>query len=322
LTNNGLHRFFITGPTGPVGIDGYIGFDGVTGPIGADGYIGSTGPTGFIRTGPTGSVRTGPTGAGSLVTGPTGPVLTGPTGPVLTGPTGADNTVPGPIGLTGAVQTGSTGAGSLVTGPTGPVMTGPTGPVMTGPTGASSTVPGPTGVTGPTGPTGIAFTGPTGVIQTGPTGAGNAVSCRYFLRTGPTGLADSGSTGTRLSAFNVKDWDTHNAAVTGPPWLFTAPVAGKYLVIVAIEILDSGSFDVGDRGQIKIVTNYSNSGLVVYRVWMQASPSSWAYTTVFPVIIDLAVNDTVHVVFYQVSGSTVYLNGNSDANWIAVQQLS
>jgi hypothetical protein len=126
-----------------------------------------------------------------------------------------------------------------------------------------------------------------------------------------------------LSSFNVKDWDTHNAAViTGPsgPWLFTTPVAGKYLIIVAIELSNSTNFDTDEQGQIKIIKNYEPA--IVYRIWMQATPTSWGYAVVLPTILNLAVSDTIHIVFYHLSGDTEYMNGNSNANWITIQQLS
>jgi len=122
---------FLSGPTGPQGIQGptgATGAQGATGPTGPQGIQGATGPTGpqGIQ-GPTGA--TGAQGA----TGPTGPQgIQGATGPT------------GPQGIQGA------------TGPTGPQgIQGATGP--TGPQGIQ-------GATGPTGPFGVV--GSTDLIPT------------------------------------------------------------------------------------------------------------------------------------------------------------
>jgi collagen type VII alpha len=208
-----------TGPTGPLGLTGSIGFTGptgFTGPLGPTGSIGFTGQTGY--TGPlghTGSIGfTGQTGyTGSIGnTGPTGPLgLTGSIG--FTGQTGYT----GPLGHTGSIGfTGPTGyTGSIGdTGPTGPLgLTGSIG--FTGPTGYTGSI-GDTGPTGPLGLTGsIGFTGPTGFTgsrgDTGYTGhTGYTGPTGYSGPTGPQGFSITGPTGPSPNATSLSLIEVHN----------------------------------------------------------------------------------------------------------------
>jgi hypothetical protein len=322
---DGIRRFLHIGNTGPTGVPGYVGLDGVTGPTGAPGYIGSdgtTGPTGPAQTGPTGTIVTGPTGSNSIITGPTGPAQTGPTGPVLTGPTGSNSIITGPTGP-GAVVTGPTGV-SVITGPTGDnTQTGPAA-VVTGPTGIDSIVTGPTGGS-QTGPAGVAVTGATGVsIVTGPTGAGGLATCQYFLRTGPTGLTN-GVTGTRVD-YNTQGWDSHSAVTTGSSWVFTVPVTGKYLVIAEVDLtnhnVNSSNFDVGDQLQLHIMKGDPGTSIAYYNLVMEASPTSWIGNVLIRDVLDLTASDTIWIKCYQSSGAIAYLNGSFASNWVAIHQLS
>jgi hypothetical protein len=182
-------------------------------------------------------------------------------------------------------------------------------------------VPGPTGPV-LTGPTGFSLTGPTGVnIITGPTGAGGGVSCRYY-NTGPftTGSATgigSGGTGTRID-YNIQDWDTHSAVATGSSWVFTAPVAGKYHVIVSVNFSATSNWDANDRLQIRIVRNGSNA--TYFTKDMQASPTGWINMSMADAIISLNAGDTMWIVIYHESGGTEYLN-NTNQNWVTINQI-
>lgn len=318
---DGIRRFLHIGNTGPTGVPGYVGLDGVTGPTGAPGYIGSdgtTGPTGPAQTGPTGIIVTGPTGSNSIITGPTGPAQTGSTGPILTGPTGADSIITGPTGP-GAVVTGPTGA-SVITGPTGDnTQTGPAA-VVTGPIGIDSIVTGPTGGS-QTGPAGAAITGATGVsIVTGPTGAGGLVTCQYFLRTGPTGLTN-GVTGTRVD-YNTQGWDSHSAVTTGA-WVFTVPVTGKYLVIAEVRLTASNNFDTNKQLQIHIVKGPNpGTSIAYYNLVMEADTTGWVGNVLVRDVLNLSASDTIWIKCYHDSGATEYLNGSASSNWVAIHQLS
>ena len=229
------------GPTGYMGVTGYMGAMGVTGYMGAmgamgvTGYMGVTGPTGYMgamgATGPLGSATgargpTGPTGAGGAqgATGATGqPGTTGPAGAV--GPTGAT----GPQG-----PSGPDGGGVGAQGPTGP--TGPTGSV---------------GVTGNDGATGINFTGPTGasfLTVLGPTGA----------TTDPTLLYNSDTT-----------YLSYGVGITGVPaktFVIEHPLhTNKYLVHACLEGPEAGVYYRG-RGRMDtncVDTNCVNTNCVV-----------------------------------------------------------
>ncbi|HWB63160.1 MAG TPA: tail fiber domain-containing protein, partial [Chitinophagales bacterium] len=235
------------GVTGPQGVQGNQGIQGVTGPQGVQGPQGNQGVTG-----PTGADgATGPQGAPG-VTGPQG--VTGPTG--ANGNTGAQG-ITGPTGNTGATgATGNTG----VTGATG--NTGPTGATgnngsngaqgPTGPTGAtgnngSNGAQGPTGPTGPTGNNGAqGATGPTGATgsngtngsqgPTGPTGPIGCGSSNYVIK----------SNGSSATCSIIYDNGTQVGIGTATPQTSTIGSAG----VSKLNIVDASAIAGGDMVEI------------------------------------------------------------------------
>lgn len=119
--------------------------------------------------------------------------------------------------------------------------------------------------------------------------------------------------------YNIVEIDTHNAITTGSNWIFTAPIAGKYLVIANMRF-DAGVFTANNLQQISVYKNtslYTYLNLYYHQVNYTGYPSSINGTT----IMDLSAGDVVDMRASQTESSARNLIGSGNFNYVAITRI-
>jgi collagen type II alpha len=176
--------------------------------------------------------------------------------------------------------------------------TGPTG--ATGPTGPSSS----NGPTGPTGPAGPGITGNTGA--TGPKGFGTTPT--YYFTVIPVYAPNSIVTSTVLTSIAFNQYSISNNTL----WdfvnnVFTAPVAGQYLISWAVQLNNPGAASQSSTGSLTARLSGSQFQFVGSSTLVASGNAVVSNTD----LLTMAVGDTVTLRINS-SGGTATLGTSTD----------
>ena len=128
------------------------------------------------------------------------------------------------------------------------------------------------------------------------------VSARYYTTAGQANV-DASPT---IINYGTKDFDTHNAVTTGASWKFTAPIAGKYLVVASAQ-----KTSVPLMGMLI----YFNNGMHTQNTTTVSGSFAGAQVTA---LVNMAVNDYIDARIYSNGGT---LGTAAECNIISITKI-
>ncbi len=141
-----------------------------------------------------------------------------------------------------------------------------------------------------------------------------SVSARYN-----TAVALSlGTSAYTTIQFDTKSWDTHNAVTTGASWKFTAPMAGKFQVVVENAITSGTGFNGTTKSWgIEITKNGSTQS----RMYDYPTSTNRSVYNGITDSIDMIAGDYISVKIWQDSGGAITLTGTAIENFIVITRV-
>lgn len=121
--------------------------------------------------------------------------------------------------------------------------------------------------------------------------------------------------------FASKDFDPDTAVTTGSSWKYTCPTgkAGYYIVCASLLIDYPGSWNAGERAELRLYKNGSQYA-VLDGFTMQAAASYYVGLSGIS-IINLAAGDYIDIRLWQDSGASAQHNGDGSYTHVSIARL-
>ncbi len=149
------------------------------------------------------------------------------------------------------------------------------------------------------------------------------IVARYHGTASTTNTAMAGAGSQEIIDYDAMDFDSHYSVTAGSSWHFTAKRAGKYLVSASYVLVANTGWGIAEYARLEIRKN-STVQLTNYYVNQVAcsSPCSFISVPAGPVLIDLAIGDTVDARATQNSGNTINFSTGADDDVISIAEVS
>jgi hypothetical protein len=145
-----------------------------------------------------------------------------------------------------------------------------------------------------------------------------AVHARY---TTAAGQSISSSTGVTIVNFDTLVDDTNAAVTTGAAWHFTAPIAGRYLVVACVDFVTTTTWALTERAILDVFVN----GSVYSQLRRMSNLDSSGTTAIVGLMgsdtVVLAAGDTLDIRVSQNSGAALALSASGLANRVSIALL-
>jgi hypothetical protein len=155
------------------------------------------------------------------------------------------------------------------------------------------------------------------VASSGGTAAA-AIHARY---TTAAGQSISSSTGVTIVDFDTLVDDTNAAVTTGAAWHFTAPIAGRYLVVACVDFVTTTTWALTERAILDVFVN----GSVYSQLRRMSNLDSSGTTAIVGLMgsdtVVLAAGDTLDIRVSQNSGAALALSASGLANRVSIALL-
>jgi hypothetical protein len=154
------------------------------------------------------------------------------------------------------------------------------------------------------------------------TGTGGAAAAAIHARyTTAAGQSISSSTGVTIVDFDTLVDDTNTAVITGGSWHFTAPIAGRYLVIACVDFVTTTTWALNERAILDVFVN----GSVYSQLRRMSNLDSSGTTAIVGLMgsdtVVLAAGDTLDIRVSQNSGAALALSASALANRVSIALL-